>query len=290
MGWVKWAVGVTGVSAASVFGLAAYGKAHWADATRVLLDQLEATRQPPVVMHFDAHELDGLPAPVQRYFRAVLKDGQPIVTASTMLLTGTFNMSLEREQWKAFTSQQRVVTRSPGFVWNACMDVVPGLAVRIHDAYVGGEGRLRVAALGLFAIADIHGPGSIAQGELMRFWSEAAWYPTALLPSQGVRWQAVNDRSANATLVDGAISVTMLFNFDDAGLIDWARAEARGATVGKAVVMMPWEVRMSGYQEREGMRVPLYGEAAWLTPQGRKPYFRGTIASVACEFAVWAPT
>ncbi len=286
MGWIKWVVGVTGVSAVSAFGLAAYGKAHWASATCSLLDRLEATRKRPVVTHYDAHELEGLPAPVQRYFRAVLKDGQPVVTASTMQHTGTFNMSLEREQWKQFTSQQRVVTRGPGFVWNASMDVVPGLAVRVHDAYVGGEGSLRVAALGLFRIADIHGPGELAQGELMRFLSEAPWYPTALLPSQGVQWQAVNDRSANATLVDGAISVTMLFNFDDEGLIDSASAQARGATMGKAVVMMPWEVLMASYQVREGMRIPLYGEAAWLTPQGRKPYFRGTIASVAYEFAV----
>ena len=286
MGWIKWVVGVTGVSAVSAFGLAAYGKAHWASATCALLDQLEATRKRPVVTHYDAHEIEGLPAPVQRYFRAVLKDGQPVVTASTMQHTGTFNMSLEREQWKQFTSQQRVVTRGPGFVWNASMDVVPGLAVRVHDAYVGGEGSLRVAALGLFRIADIHGPGELAQGELMRFLSEAPWYPTALLPSQGVQWQAVNDRSANATLVDGAIRVTMLFNFDDEGLIASASAEARGATMGRAIVMMPWEVRMAGYQIREGMCVPLYGEAAWLTPQGRKPYFRGTIASVAYEFAV----
>ena len=290
MGWIKWAVGVAGVSAVSAFGLAAYGKTHWAGATRALLDRLEATRQQPAVTHFDAHELDGLPAPVQRYFRAVLKDGQPIVNALTMQHTGTFNMSLEREQWKAFTSQQRVVTRGPGFVWNASMDVLPGLAVRIHDAYVGGEGTLRVAALGLFSIADLHGPGDMAEGELMRFLAEAAWYPTALLPSQGVQWEAVDERSANATLVDGSIRLTMLFNFDDAGLIESARAEARGATVGKAVVMMPWQVSMSDYQEREGMRVPLYGEAAWMTPQGRKPYFRGTIASVAYEFAVPEPT
>ena len=290
MGWIKGVIGAAGVAAVSAFGLAAYGKTHWAGVTRTLLDQLEATRQPPTVTHFDAHELDRLPPPVQRYFRAVLKDDQPIVAAATMEHTGTFNMSLEGEQWKAFTSQQRVVTRGPGFVWNASMDVVPGFAVRIHDAYVGGEGTLRVAALGLFSIADFHGPGDMAQGELMRFLAEAAWYPTALLPSQGVHWEAVDDRSANATLVDGSISLTMLFNFDDAGLIESARAEARGATVGKAVVMMPWEVRMSDYQEREGMRVPLYGEAAWMTPQGRKAYFRGTIASVAYEFAASQPT
>ncbi|MDI1259506.1 T6SS effector amidase Tae4 family protein [Aquabacterium sp.] len=33
----------------------------------------------------------------------------------------------------------------------------------------------------------------------MRYFAEMAWYPTALLPSQGLRREAVDDRSANAT-------------------------------------------------------------------------------------------
>ena len=41
----------------------------------------------------------------------------------------------------------------------------------------------------------------MAEGELMRFLAEAAWYPTALLPSQGVRWQGADERSAFATLI-----------------------------------------------------------------------------------------
>lgn len=55
--------------------------------------------------------------------------------------------------------------------------------------------------------------------------------------------------------------------------------------MGKTVVMKPWEVRMSNYQQRDGMRVPLYGEAAWLEPHQRKPYFRGTIVLLAYEFS-----
>jgi hypothetical protein len=100
-----------------------------------------------------------------------------------------------------------------------------------------------------------------------------------------VRWDAVDDHSAKATLVDGRVCVTMLFSFNDAGLIESVRVEARGATVGKTIVMIPWEARISSYQERNGMRVPLIGEASWLPPQGRKPYWRGTIAALAYEFS-----
>lgn len=43
---------------------------------------------------------------------------------------------------------------------------------------------------------------------------------------------------------------------------------------------------MSKHQERDGMRVPLTGEAAWAPSGPRKPHWRGTIVSVTSEFAV----
>ena len=55
--------------------------------------------------------------------------------------------------------------------------------------------------------------------------------------------------------------------------------------VGNAVVQAPWKGRWSNHQKRHGMRVPMTGEAAWLPLQRRKPYWRGTIASLTYEFA-----
>ena len=110
-------------------------------------------------------------------------------------------------------------------------------------------------------------------------------YPTALLPSQGVRWEAVDDRSANATIVDGPLALTLLFRFNDAGLIDSFRAEARGAMVDRKMVMAPWEGHWSNYQTRDGVQVPFTGEVAWMRPEGRRPYFVGTVTSLTLEFS-----
>lgn len=264
--------------------LLAYGQHRWTVLTRDLVARLEAARTPPAPARFDARELDGLPAPVQRFFRAALTDGQAIVAAVSVEHHGSFNMGETAAQWKPFSSKQRVVTRRPGFVWDARVMVLPGVPVNVHDAYVAGEGILHPALLGLITLIDLRGGGDVAHGELMRFFGEAAWYPTALLPSQGVRWEAVDDHSARATLVDSPVSLTLLFRFNDDGLIDTARAEARGRTVGKVVVPTPWEGRFTNYVQRNGMRVPLTGEVAWLTPEARLPYWRGTITSLRYEF------
>ncbi|MCW5639782.1 MAG: hypothetical protein KIT28_12550 [Rubrivivax sp.] len=39
-------------------------------------------------------------------------------------------------------------------------------------------------------------------------------------------------------------------------------------------------------RQRAGLRVPTAGEAAWLTRDGRKPYWRAAITALACEFAL----
>ena len=145
---------------------------------------------------------------------------------------------------------------------------MPGLSVHVHDAYVAGVGVLRPAVLGLWTLTDMRGPGAVAEGELMRFFAEAACYPTALLPSQGVRWETVDDRSARGTLTEETITLTLLFSFNDAGLIDSMRAEARGRTMADKVVPTPWEGRWRDHQVREGMTVPMEGEVAWLLPDG----------------------
>jgi hypothetical protein len=272
-------------------GLCVVGAARWAALVRTHTRVLEAGRldargRLPSPTRFDARELEGLPAPAQRYFRAVLNYGQPVIAAATVAMTGTMNMSATADQWKPFTSRQRVVTRRPGFLWDAQVDMFPGMPAHVEDSYMAGQGRLLARMLGLFTVADSYGGGEIARGEFMRYFAESPWYPTALLPSQGVQWMAVDDRSALATISDGALALTLLFRFNDAGLIASVHANARGAGVGKdgVMAMLPWECTLSNYRKCDGMLIPQIGEAAWVRPEGRKAYFVGHVEKLRYEF------
>lgn len=283
--WRK-AVLVVVVLALGVAVAVVYGNARWNSDTEALRERIEAARIPPVpgtaIHHAD--DLAALPAPVQRYFRAALAEGQPLVAAVSLAHTGTFDMGEEAAQWKPFTSTQRVVTRPPGFDWDARIAVVPGVAVHVHDAYVAGAGLLRASVLGLVPVADLEGSGELAQGELMRYLAEAAWYPTALLPSQGVRWDPIDANSARATLAHGGTSVSLVFRFGEDGLIDTVRADARGRTVANTVIPTPWIGRFWNYAARDGMRIPLEGEVAWIMPEGARPYWRGRANQIRYEF------
>lgn len=277
---------VVAAGLAGLVGLVlAYGAARWRRSSRQWLGRLAVAQRPSAAVTVDFAALAELPPPVQRYFRTVLRDGQPRITGVEIEHQGQFDLGESVAQWKPFTSRQRVVLDRPGFLWDARIAVAPGVAVRVHDGYAAGEGRLHASLLGLIPLADLTGPGEVARGELFRFLAEAAWYPTALLPGPSVRWQAVDEQSARVFLADGDLEVDLLFHFDAAGRIDSVRAEARGRTVKGRVEPTPWLGRFWNYEERGGQRVPLDGEVAWLLPTGLRPYWRGTIRSIHYDFA-----
>jgi hypothetical protein len=293
--------GVMGAVVAIALALRAVGASHWAAVVRRHTSQLESAGgddarltnyRRPASTRFDVKELDGLPAPVQRYFRAVLKDGQRPIADATIALTGTINMSATGTQWKRFTSTQRVVNSvagstaglRPGFLWNASVAMFPGVPALVEDSYIAGQGQLIAKLFGLFTVARAGGGGELARGEFMRYFAESPWYPTVLLPSQGVQWRAVDNASANATIADGPITLTLLFRFNAAGLVTSVRAESRGAGVGKDLVMLPWDCRYGDYQPHCGMLIPMTGEAAWIRPEGRKAYFVGKCKTLHYEW------
>lgn len=274
------------VLAGGIAAAALYGARRWRSAARKMHATLAAASAPVLPKTYDPKKMVDTPAPVRRYFRAVLKPGQSLVTAVDVDHVGVFNMSENEEpRWKPFRSRQRVVANRPGFVWDARIAMMPGLFVRVHDAYLAGEGMLHAALFGLVSVVKMPSTPDLARGELLRFLAEAAWYPTTLLPGRGLRWEAVDDASAKAILTDGGTTVTALFRFNEEGLIESVRAEDRGRAVNGDMIPTPWEGRWRHYESRGGIRIPLEGEVAWILPEGPKPYWRGRITRIAYEFA-----
>lgn len=131
--------------AAVVAVIVAYAASRWRSGTEALRARLEASRRPIGTKTYYPSELTGLPEPVQRYFRAALRRGQHVIATVNVEHRGTFNPSETGEQWKPFVSTQRVVTQRPGFDWDARIAMMPGMTVRVHDAYIAGEGLLHAA-------------------------------------------------------------------------------------------------------------------------------------------------
>ncbi|MEF8853273.1 MAG: DUF6544 family protein, partial [Haloarculaceae archaeon] len=124
-----------------------------------------------------------LPAPVRRYFETVLSAGQRPVAGLRLGQDGEFALGGD---WHPFTASQVYSVSPPGYVWDADIEVFPGVSARVVDAYVEGRGLLRAALLGAVPVASAGPDPRTNEAELQRYLSETPWFPTALLPAAGV--------------------------------------------------------------------------------------------------------
>jgi hypothetical protein len=223
-----------------------------------------------------------LPEVVRRYLDRAAPGGRAPVTTVRLSQEGEFRMGETGENWVPFHSTQFVTTNPPAFDWDARIRMMPGVWVYVRDGYAAGRGELKAAVLGLINVAHAEGSKEIAEGQLIRYLAEAPWYPTVLLPGQGVEWAPLSDTSARAALRDGDVSATVDFHFGEDGLIREV-SSLRGREAGGAFIQTPWSGRFWEYERREGMLIPMNGEVEWRLASGPRPYWRGRITELICK-------
>jgi hypothetical protein len=206
-----------------------------------------------------------------------------VVTAARLAQEGEFLIDAGR--WVPFTAAHQVIATPPAFDWDARMRMAPGLSIFVRDAYAGGEGRLRAAVLGLWTVAAEDNSPELAEGELLRYLAEAVWYPTVLLPGDGLTWEAVDGATARARLVDGEVAAELEFRFGADGLVAEVSAGSRPRMVDGVAVRTPWRGRFGDYRTEAGMQVPHTAEVEWILPEGPQPYWRGRIVAADYDFA-----
>jgi uncharacterized protein DUF6920 len=230
---------------------------------------------------FSRDELAGLPEPAARYFEFAFAPGQPLVRHARLTQAGTF--ASRRDRWSPFNAVEDFDVRPPAFVWNARIRMAPLLVARVRDSYVAGEGTVRGTLAGLVTLVDQRGTPETAAASLQRYLAETPWLPTALLPSAGVAWSAIDAETARATLTDHGLSVWIDFHFGTQGEIVGTSTERHRDVDGKAV-LTPWKGSFSEYERLDGMMVPRRGEVAWSLPDGPFPYWRGRLVEARYGF------
>lgn len=99
-----------------------------------------------------------------------------------------------------------------------------------------------------------------------------------LAPSPKLRWRALDDARAIATLTDHGRTVELEFSFDSAGDVATVYSGARPRRSGARYVSTPWEGHFSDYGERDGLRVPYRGEMGWYVDDAWACVWRARIA------------
>ena len=233
---------------------------------------LVADAAPQHGARFTSEDVADVPAPVRRYAERVLDDGQPYVRRGQLHQDGEFRLG---DAWHPLTATEWFSTQPPGFVWDATIDVMPLLPVRVIDSYQDAEGALEARLRSTLPVMRAGPSPEMSQGELVRYLAEAVWYPTALLPTQGVSWEAVDDESAQATLKDPHVTATVVFHFDDADRVTAVTTERYHQEDGS---FARWRGTFDDYEEHNGLEIPTTAAVAWESED--EPYWRGDLRSI----------
>jgi len=218
---------------------------------------------------YDPAQLSGLPAPVQRYFRHVLKPGQPYVHSARLRHEGQFKTDLKKD-WMNITGEEYFLANKPAYIWNGTTTWFSAC-----DQYVAGRGSLTVRLLSAFPIQHFSGP--IAdESELLRYLAETVWFPTSLLPGGPAVWSPIDDNSATLTLTDHGLTVSCQMHFNEKDEIVRYQAQRYSDETHR----IPWTGQVSDYRETDGIRIPFHASAAWVIDGVEQPYARFTLREI----------
>lgn len=175
-----------------VLGLLAW---RWKDRQRdrrIGRDLMEWAGPPHTV--FDHALLEGLPDPAQRYFRYMIAEGTPLVSAAEIEMEGELGLgTLNDPKYTAMHARQ-ILAPPHGLVWE-----LTTAAVRGSDGVTPHTSWTQFWLANVIPIVRVGGGTDHHRSAFGRVVSEGAfWVPASLLPSGFVRWEAVDQNTARA--------------------------------------------------------------------------------------------
>lgn len=225
-----------------------------------------------------------LPAPVARYLDHALPDGGRLIGRLRYAQRGRLRTRGSSHRWMDFRADQVVVPAATAFLWDARVTLLPWIPLRVVASLIDGRGAGRVALLSTFALGKADGGLEMNSGTMHRFLAEAVWYPTALLPSEHLSWQPIDDHRAQATLTAHGISVSLEFRFNQRDEVESVYAPGRWGSFDGGYRQLPWEGRFQDYEWRDGVRVPGRAEVGWVESGEWRPVWQGRIDDMLFEW------
>lgn len=225
-----------------------------------------------------------LPPPVARYLDLALPAGQEIRLAR-LEQTGTLRTDPSSDRWLAFDATEVVRPDRFRFEWVARVRVAPLVHLQVTDSLIAGRGSGEVRLGRWIPLGRARESAQMNEATLHRFLAEAVWYPSALRPSQHLRWTAIDDSRADAALTADGVSVSLEFRFGPDGEVTGIHTPARWGRFGARLRTAAWEGHFGELMEVDGLRVPRDGEVGWYVENTWRSVWKGRVRSARYEFA-----
>jgi hypothetical protein len=201
---------------------------------------------------YEMEQLKGLPEPVQRYFKYVLKEGQPYLNSVRLTHHGHFKTNLKKDFIK-IKGEQYFSAEKPQFIWKGVTAMFTA-----RDFFIGDKGGLIVTLLNVYNVVSAKG-SPYDEGELQRWLAESVWFPTNLLPSDKVSWTAINTDSSKLSFNYRTVSFDFIVTFNAIGEI----TTVEGHRFMTEKTKEKWTCKMANYREVNAIKIPFSNQALW---------------------------
>jgi hypothetical protein len=229
-----------------------------------------------------AERYEGLPKPIRRYLHFVISAEAPATRTARLKHAGFFRTK-PNQKWLPIRGEEYFTVAVPGFVWNATVRPAPLLWIEARDLLLSGHGNMLVKINSAITVAEAKG-AEVDQGASLRWLGEAIWFPYAFVGDQ-VRWDPIDNRSAQATLLQPGLSAKTIFAIADEGKLTGMRSDRyRDLGNGKSVLTL-WIAQCSEYRTFSGFQVPTNVEVAWEIDNQRFNYARFRVTTLEYNVA-----
>ena len=179
--------------------------------------------------------------------------------------------------WMPVVAEQYFSVDPPGFVWHVNGRMMRFVPIAGRDRYADGHGSMLIKLASLITVADGRGP-EIDQGAMLRYLGEIVWFPSAAL-SHAITWEAIDARSARATMRSGGVTAAAVFTFDERGRFARLSAERYMSGAG-GPTLEKWFIPATEWRQVRGIEMPVRGNAVWKLAGGDFDYYRWEIIDV----------
>lgn len=221
--------------------------------------------------------LDGLPTIVQKWLTNNGAVGAQ--TVSNVYLTQELQLKLKpnQENWNEGKAEQYFTIQPPAFSWNINTEINSFLSVVGRDKFTEGKGDMTIKLLALVPVANAKNETKIDQATLQRYLAEIVWFPSASL-SQYIKWEAIDEHSARATMEYKGTKGSGEFHFDNNG--NFKKFVAMRYQNQNAEKPIKWTVIATKIEERNGIKIPVECQASWELESGNWTWLKLKITDI----------